>query len=146
MNRRNESQNLIETRAPVRLVQEAGTQQRRAAPSWLLEAAPASTRATQQEVVCKAARLCAGMSAPPPSHSAASNSLRPHALQAARLLCPGGSPGSNTGVGCNALLQGTFPTPGSNPEQRDSTGPKPSPVLGPGCLDRGQEMKFRAAE
>ena len=27
----------------------------------------------------------------------------------------GDSPGKNTGVGCHALLQGTFPTQGSNP-------------------------------
>ena len=32
-----------------------------------------------------------------------------------RLLCPWNSPGKNTGVGCSALLQGTFPTQGSNP-------------------------------
>ena len=28
---------------------------------------------------------------------------------------PGDSPGKNTGTGCHALLQGIFPTPGSNP-------------------------------
>ena len=32
----------------------------------------------------------------------------------ARLLCPWDSPGKNTGVGCHALLQGIFPTQGSN--------------------------------
>ena len=31
------------------------------------------------------------------------------------LLCPWDSPGKKTGVGCHALLQGTFPTQGSNP-------------------------------
>ena len=31
-----------------------------------------------------------------------------------RLLCPRDSPGQNTGVGCHALLQGTFLTRGSN--------------------------------
>ena len=30
-------------------------------------------------------------------------------------LCARDSPGKNTGVGCHALLQGIFPTPGSNP-------------------------------
>ena len=30
-------------------------------------------------------------------------------------LCPWDSPGKNTGVGCHALLQGIFPTQGSNP-------------------------------
>ena len=32
-----------------------------------------------------------------------------------RLLCPWDSPGKNTGVGCHFLLQGIFPTQGSNP-------------------------------
>ena len=39
-----------------------------------------------------------------------SSSLRPHGLQAARLLCPWDFPGKNTGVGCHFLLQGIFPT------------------------------------
>ena len=46
------------------------------------------------------------------SRSVGSDSLRPHGLY--RLLCPRDSPGKNTGVGCHALLQGTFPTQGSN--------------------------------
>ena len=33
---------------------------------------------------------------------------------APRLLCPWDSPGKNTGMGCHALLQGIFPTQGSN--------------------------------
>ena len=33
---------------------------------------------------------------------------------AARLLCPGDPPGRNTGVGCQALIQGIFPTRSSN--------------------------------
>ena len=41
--------------------------------------------------------------------------LQPHVLQPARLLCPWDFPGKNTGVGCHALLQGIFPTQGSNP-------------------------------
>ena len=44
--------------------------------------------------------------------SGVSSSVRPHGLQPARLLCPWGSPGKNTGVGCHALLQGIFPTQG----------------------------------
>ena len=44
-----------------------------------------------------------------------SDSLQPHGLWPARLLCPWDSPGKNTGVGCHALLQGMFPTQGSNP-------------------------------
>ena len=42
------------------------------------------------------------------------DSLRPHGLQPARLLCPWYSPGKNNGVRCNALLQGIFLTHGSN--------------------------------
>ena len=38
-----------------------------------------------------------------------------HRLQPARLLCPGHSPGKNTGVGCHAFLQGIFLTQGLNP-------------------------------
>ena len=47
---------------------------------------------------CQVAQLCA--------------TLWPTAL---RLLCPWDSPGKNTGVGCHFLLQGVFPTQGSNP-------------------------------
>ena len=42
-------------------------------------------------------------------------SLWPHGLQPARLLCPRDSPAKNTGVGCQALLQGIFLTQGLNP-------------------------------
>ena len=48
------------------------------------------------------------------SHSVVSKSLRPHGLWPTRLLCPWDSPGTNTGVGCHALLQGFFPTQWSN--------------------------------
>ena len=42
--------------------------------------------------------------------------LRPHGLvQPTRLLCLGDFPGKNSGVGCYFLLQGIFPTQGSNP-------------------------------
>ena len=34
---------------------------------------------------------------------------------ACMVLCPRGSPGKNTGVGCHFLLQGIFPTPGIKP-------------------------------
>ena len=46
--------------------------------------------------------------------SVASGSFVPHGLYPARLLCPWGSPGKNTGVGCHFLLQGIFLTRGSN--------------------------------
>ena len=44
-----------------------------------------------------------------------SNSLWPHGLQPARLLCPWDSPGKNTGVGSLSLLQGIFSNQWSNP-------------------------------
>ena len=47
------------------------------------------------------------------SCSVVSDSLRPHGLQPASLLCPWNSPGKNTGVGCHSLLQGIFLTQGS---------------------------------
>ena len=40
--------------------------------------------------------------------------LRPPGLQPARLHCQRDSPGEKTAVGCHPLLQGTFPTQGSN--------------------------------
>ena len=49
------------------------------------------------------------------SLSVISDSLRPHGLQPARLLCPWDSPGKNTGVGCCAFLQWIFPNQRSNP-------------------------------
>ena len=44
-----------------------------------------------------------------------SDSLRPHGLYPTRLLCPWDFPGNSTGVDCHFLLQGIFPTQGSNP-------------------------------
>ena len=49
------------------------------------------------------------------ARSVMSNSLQPLGLQPSRLLHPWNSSGKNTGVGCHALLQGIFPTQGSNP-------------------------------
>ena len=48
------------------------------------------------------------------SCSVMSDSLRPHRLQLTRLLSSWDFPGMNTGVGCHFLLQGIFPTQGSN--------------------------------
>ena len=45
------------------------------------------------------------------SRSVVSDSLRPHGL----FFSPWNSPGQNTGVGSLSLLQGIFPTQGSNP-------------------------------
>ena len=44
-----------------------------------------------------------------------SNSLQPHGLKPARLLCAWNFPGRNTGVGYNFLLHGLFLTQGLNP-------------------------------
>ena len=44
-----------------------------------------------------------------------SDPLWPLGRQPTRLLSPWNSPGKNTGVGCHFLLQGIFPTQGSNP-------------------------------
>ena len=49
------------------------------------------------------------------SSSVVSNSLQPHGLQPARLLCPWNSLGKNTRVSCHFFLQGIFPTQGSKP-------------------------------
>ena len=43
------------------------------------------------------------------------DSLWPYGPYPTRLLCPWDSPGKNTGAGYHALLQGIFPTQGSNP-------------------------------
>ena len=40
--------------------------------------------------------------------------LQPHGLYPTRIICPWTCPGKNTGVGCHTLLQGIFPTQGSN--------------------------------
>ena len=59
-----------------------------------------------------------------PLCSVMSYSLWPRGLQPTRLLCPWDSSGKNTGVGCHFLLQGIFPSQGSNshllPWQTDS--------------------------
>ena len=48
------------------------------------------------------------------SHFSQVDSLRPHGLYPARLLCPWDFPGKNTGVGCHALLQRILLTQGLN--------------------------------
>ena len=47
--------------------------------------------------------------------SVMSDSLQPHGLQLARLLCPWHFPGKNSEVDCYFLLQGIFPNPGIEP-------------------------------
>ena len=46
--------------------------------------------------------------------SVVSDSFWPYGLYSARLLCPWNFPSKNTGMGCHFLLQGIFPTQGSN--------------------------------
>ena len=48
------------------------------------------------------------------SHSVVSDFLQPHGLMPTGPLCPWNFPGQNTGEGCHFLLQGIFPTQGSN--------------------------------
>ena len=50
------------------------------------------------------------------SYSVVSNCLQPHGLYSTRFLCPWNSPGKNTGEDSHSLLQGIFPTQGSNPD------------------------------
>ena len=47
--------------------------------------------------------------------SVVSDSWIARGLEPTRLLCPWDSPGENTAVGSHFLLQGIFPTQGSNP-------------------------------
>ena len=47
-------------------------------------------------------------------HSVMSNSLWPHGLQPARLLCPWNFSGKNIGAGCHFLLQGIYQIQGLN--------------------------------
>jgi len=66
-----------------------------------------TSEAQKGEVICPTERESI-------SRSVVSNSLRPHTLQPARLLCPWNSPGKNSGMGCHFLLQEVFPTLGLN--------------------------------
>ena len=58
----------------------------------------------------KREKLFLSMESESESRSVMSHSLRPHGLYS-----PWNSPGQNTGVGTLPLLQGIFPTQGSNP-------------------------------
>ena len=48
-------------------------------------------------------------------HSVMSNSVAPLDCKPTSYLCSRNFPGKNTGAGCHFLLQGIFPTQGSNP-------------------------------
>ena len=49
------------------------------------------------------------------SRSVTFDSLEPHGMSPARILCPWNSPGKNAGVGSRSLLQAIFPTQGLKP-------------------------------
>ena len=51
-----------------------------------------------------------GVPLPSPVCSVISNSLQPHGLCPAKLLCPWNFPGKNTGAGCHIFFQGIFLT------------------------------------
>ena len=55
------------------------------------------------------------------SHSAMSDSSRPHGLQPTRLLSPWDFPSKSTGVGCHCLLQESHGTPLIIPATCDNT-------------------------
>ena len=63
---------------------------------------------SKKQYVCVCVCVCV-------SCSLVSDSLWPHELLSARLLFPWDSPDKNTRLGCHSLLQGIFPTQGSNP-------------------------------
>ena len=63
------------------------------------------------------------------SHSVVSNSLRPHGLYPARLLCPWNFPGKNAGLGYHFPFPGNLPDPGIESES------PVSPALAGGFLE-----------
>ena len=72
--------------------------------SWLPEV---SVRGWEPAPEMVRVRVLVAQSCPAPCH--------PMDCKPTRLLCPWNSPGQNTGVGSHSLLQGIFPTQGSNP-------------------------------
>ena len=56
------------------------------------------------------------------AQSLTSNSLQPHGLYPARLLCPWDFPGKNPAVDCHFLFQGIFSTQGGSPASPALTG------------------------
>ena len=80
-------------------------------PPWPLPATQESlSRQTLTQVLILSTHLCVCV-----SRSVMSTSVGPHGLQPAKLLYPWDSPVKNTREGCHSLLQGIFPTQGSNP-------------------------------
>ena len=71
------------------------------------------------------------------SHSVVSDCLRPFGLYPARLLCPWGFSGKNTGMGCHFLPPGDLPDPGIEPAS------PMSPVLQGGSSPAEQLKKLQ---
>ena len=82
--------------------------QPKAGPAFSALDLPAPGEPSSTDHCGSAAHVCV-------SRSVASDSSRPHGLYSARLLCPWGSPGKNTGVGCHARLQKVCSHPGIEP-------------------------------
>ena len=57
----------------------------------------------------------------------------------------GDFPGKNTGVGCQALLQGMFPTQGSNPSPTLQADPLPSKPAGKAMTKQDNILKSRVS-
>ena len=74
---------------------------------WATKPPPVATRRQRQRT--KIDRYICIYESKSKSRSVVSDSLQPH-----RLYSPWNSPGQNTGVGSLSLLQGIFPTQGSN--------------------------------
>ena len=70
---------------------------------------------TEWGLQCNQSPSTRGLSASGSVASGLSDSLQLHRLQPTRFLCLWDSPGRTIGVGCHTLLQGIFPTQGSNP-------------------------------
>ena len=74
---------------------------------WLLNCNLPSGHSSPLKLLWKKLSLtCNGLFACP--------TLQPHRMQLTRLLCPWDFPGKNTRAGSHFLLQGIFPTQGSN--------------------------------
>ena len=73
-----------------------------------------------------------------------SSSLQPCGWEPARLLCPWDSPGKSTGVGCHFLLQGIFPTQGSNLHLLHGRKTLPADLSGKpsSCVQKGNFQRF----
>ena len=71
--------------------------------------------------------------------------LWPYGREPTRLLCPWDSLGKNTEVGCQLLLQGIFPTQGSNPHLLSPVGDKAGRLFASGTIREALECSARLA-